>query len=120
MTRNLTAPDDVVVPLSATEFKLLRLLLNHPGRVMNRDQLIEMMQLRDAGQFDHALDVQITRLRQRLGDDVKEPAIIKTVRGQGYVLAAAVNSESLCACFPVRCSAGRCWCCWAGRSPRSC
>ena len=51
------------------------------------------MQSRDAGPFDRALDVQISRLRQRLGDDAKEPAIIKTVRGQGYVLAAAVNSE---------------------------
>ena len=93
MTRNLTAPDGVVVPLSATEFKLLRVLLDHPGRVLNRDQLIELMQSRDAGPFDRALDVQISRLRQRLGDDAKEPAIIKTVRGQGYVLAAAVNND---------------------------
>ena len=93
VTRNLTAPDGVVVPLSATEFKLLRVLLDHPGRVLNRDQLIELMQSRDAGPFDRALDVQISRLRQRLGEDAKEPAIIKTVRGQGYVLAAAVSSE---------------------------
>ena len=92
MTRNLTAPDGVVVPLSATEFKLLRMLLDHPGRVLTRDQLIELMLSRDAGPFDRALDVQISRLRHRLGDDAKEPAIIKTVRGQGYVLAAAVDS----------------------------
>ena len=92
VTRNLTAPDGVVVPLSATEFKLLRTLLDHPGRVLTRDQLIELMLSRDAGPFDRALDVQISRLRHRLGDDAKEPAIIKTVRGQGYVLAAAVDS----------------------------
>ncbi|MBC7657349.1 MAG: response regulator [Frankiaceae bacterium] len=94
VTRDLTAPGGVVVPLSATEFKLLRVLLDHPGRVLTRDQLIELMQSRDAGPFDRALDVQISRLRQRLGEDAKEPAIIKTVRGQGYVLAAAVHSES--------------------------
>jgi two-component system OmpR family response regulator len=93
VTRNLTAPDGVVVPLSATEFKLLRTLLDHPGRVLTRDQLIELMLSRDAGPFDRALDVQISRLRQRLREDAREPAIIKTVRGQGYVLAAAVESE---------------------------
>ena len=48
---------------------------------------------RDAGPFDRALDVQVSRLRHRLGDDAKEPAVIKTVRGQGYVLAAQVESE---------------------------
>lgn len=93
MTRNLTAPDGVVVPLSSTEFKLLRVLLDHPGRVLTRDQLIELMLSRDAGPFDRALDVQVSRLRQRLRDDAKDPAIIKTARGQGYVLAAAVVSE---------------------------
>ncbi len=94
MTRNLTAPDGVVVPMSSTEFKLLRVLLDHPGRVLTRDQLIELMLSRDAGPFDRALDVQVSRLRQRLGDDAKDPAIIKTVRGQGYVLAADVSRES--------------------------
>ncbi|HSV84910.1 MAG TPA: response regulator transcription factor [Ramlibacter sp.] len=93
VTRNLTAPDGVVVPLGATEFKLLRTLLDHPGRVLSRDQLIDLMLSRDAGPFDRALDVQISRLRQRLREDAREPAIIKTVRGQGYVLAAAVESE---------------------------
>jgi two-component system OmpR family response regulator len=92
VTRNLTAPDGVVVPLGATEFKLLRVLLEHPGRVLTRDQLIELMLSRDAGPFDRALDVQISRLRQRLREDAREPAIIKTVRGQGYVLAAVVDS----------------------------
>jgi two-component system OmpR family response regulator len=94
VTRNLTAPDGVVVPLGATEFKLLRVLVEHPGRVLTRDQLIELMLSRDAGPFDRALDVQVSRLRQRLREDAKEPAIIKTVRGQGYVLAAPVESSS--------------------------
>jgi two-component system OmpR family response regulator len=49
---------------------------------------------RDAGPFDRALDVQVSRLRHRLGDDAREPAIIKTVRGHGYVLAAHVDVET--------------------------
>jgi two-component system, OmpR family, response regulator len=92
-SRNLTAPDGVIVSLSGTEYKLLRVLLDHPGRVLTRDQLIELMLSRDAGVFDRALDVQVSRLRHRLRDDAKEPAIIKTVRGQGYVLAALVDAE---------------------------
>lgn len=92
-TRNLTSPGGVVVALSGTEFKLLRVLLEHAGRVLTRDQLIELMLSRDAGPFDRALDVQVSRLRHRLGDDAKEPALIKTVRGQGYVFAANVEAE---------------------------
>jgi len=89
-TRNLTSPDGVVVPLSGTEFKLLRIFLAHPNRVLTRDQLIDLMISRDAGPFDRAIDVQVSRLRQRLHEDAREPRIIKTVRGEGYVLAAQV------------------------------
>jgi two-component system, OmpR family, response regulator len=92
-TRNLTAPDGVVVPLSGTEFKLLRVFLAHPNRVLSRDQLIELMISREAGPFDRAIDVQVSRLRQRLRDDAREPRIIKTVRGEGYVLAAQVKAS---------------------------
>ena len=93
-TRNLTAPDGVVVPLSGTEFKLLRVLLAHPNRVLSRDQLIDFMISRDAGPFDRAIDVQVSRLRQRLREDAREPRILKTVRGEGYVLAAQVEAAS--------------------------
>jgi two-component system, OmpR family, response regulator len=93
-TRNLTAPDSVVVPLSGTEFKLLRVFLAHPDRVLSRDQLIDLMISRDAGPFDRAIDVQVSRLRQRLREDAREPQIIKTVRGEGYVLAAKVEAFS--------------------------
>ena len=91
-TRNLTAPDAVVVPLSGAEFRLLRTFLQHPNRVLTRDQLIELMRPRDAGPFDRAIDVQVSRLRQRLREDAREPQIIKTVRGEGYVLAAQVEA----------------------------
>jgi len=92
-TRNLTAPDGVVVPLSGTEFKLLRIFLAHPDRVLTREQVIELMSARDGGPFDRAIDVQVSRLRQRLRDDAREPRIIKTVRGEGYVLAAQVEAS---------------------------
>jgi two-component system OmpR family response regulator len=92
-TRNLTSPEGVVIALSGTDLKLLRVLLDHAGRVLTRDQLIDLMLSRDAGPFDRALDVQVSRLRHRLGDDAKEPTLIKTVRGQGYVFAARVESE---------------------------
>jgi len=90
-TRNLLSPAGVVVALSGTEFKLLRIFLAHPNRVLNRDQLIDLMLSRDASPFDRSIDVQVSRLRHRLDEDAKEPAIIKTVRGEGYVFAAAVE-----------------------------
>jgi two-component system OmpR family response regulator len=93
-TRNLTAPDGIVVPLSGSEFKLLRVFLAHPNRVLSRDQLIDLMISRDAGPFDRAIDVQVSRLRQRLREDAREPRIIKTVRGEGYVLAAKVEAQT--------------------------
>jgi two-component system OmpR family response regulator len=93
-TRSLTAPDGVVIPLSGTEFRLLRIFLDHANRVLTRDQLIDLMLSRDAAPFDRAIDVQVSRLRHRLREDAKEPAIIKTVRGQGYVFAAHVEAAS--------------------------
>jgi|CXWL01.1.fsa_nt_gi two-component system OmpR family response regulator len=91
VTRDLTSPEGVVIPLGGTEFRLLRIFVSHPNRVLNRDQLIELLIARDAGPFDRAIDVQVSRLRQRLGDDAREARIIKTVRGEGYVLAAPVE-----------------------------
>ncbi len=89
-TRDLTSPAGVVVALSGTEFRLLRVLLDHPNRVLTRDQLVDFMMSRDASPFDRAIDVQASRLRHRIGDDAREPLLIKTVRSQGYVFAADV------------------------------
>ena len=89
--RHLVSPHGVVVPLSGVEFKLLRVFLAHPNRVLTRDQLIDLMMSRDAGPFDRAIDVQVSRLRHRLQDDARQPTLIKTVRGEGYVLAAQVE-----------------------------
>ena len=93
-TRNLLSPDGVVVVLSGTEFKLLRIFLSHPNRVLNRDQLIDLMLSRDASPFDRSIDVQVSRLRHRLGEHPKDPAIIKTVRGEGYVFSVSVEAEA--------------------------
>ncbi|MCM0035487.1 MAG: response regulator [Burkholderiaceae bacterium] len=93
-TRNLRSPEGVSIALSGTDFKLLRIFLDHPNRVLTRDQLIDMTQSRDAGPFDRSIDLQVSRLRRRLNDNPKEPSIIKTSRGEGYVLAAEVVSEN--------------------------
>lgn len=92
-TRNATAPDGLVVPLSGAEYRLLRVFLEHPQRVLPRDQLLELANKREAILFDRSIDVLVGRLRRRLMDDSREPALIKTVRGEGYVLAALVDVE---------------------------
>ncbi|MCB1829877.1 MAG: response regulator [Chromatiaceae bacterium] len=90
-TQYLTSPDGVVVPLSSAEYRLLQVLLTHPNRALTRDQLLDMTQGRDAGPFDRSIDVLIGRLRKRLGDDAKQPELIRTVRGRGYLLASKVS-----------------------------
>jgi len=92
-TRNIKAADGLVVPLSGAEFRLLRVLLEHPQVVLSRDQLLELVAGRETIAFDRSIDVLMGRLRKRLNDDGKEPTLIKTVRGAGYVLAARVQSE---------------------------
>jgi two-component system OmpR family response regulator len=91
--RHLLGTDGVPVNLSGTEYKLLRIFLSHPNRTLNRDQLIDLMLSRDAAPFDRSIDVQVSRLRHRLGDDAKEPVIIKTVRGEGYALSVPIEIE---------------------------
>ena len=92
ISRQLVSPEGVVVPLSGSEYRLLRIFLNHPNRILNRDQLMDMMRGRETDPFDRSIDVQVSRLRHRLADDAKEPAIIKTVRGEGYILAVQVEA----------------------------
>jgi two-component system OmpR family response regulator len=80
-----------VVPLSGGEYRLLTVFLEHPNRVLSRDQLLDLTHGRESTPFDRSIDVQVGRLRRRLGDTVQEPVLIKTVRGEGYVLAATVE-----------------------------
>jgi two-component system, OmpR family, response regulator len=89
--RQLVAADGVVVALSGAEFKLLSVFVEHPNRVLDRNQLMDLTVGRDGTPFDRSIDVQVSRLRLRLRDDAREPRIIKTVRNEGYVLAAVVE-----------------------------
>ncbi len=82
----------LVIMLSGAELRLLKAFLDHPRRVLNREQLLSLTQGRDADAFDRSIDIQISRLRQKLNEDARSPQIIKTVRNGGYMLDAAVNT----------------------------
>lgn len=89
--RELTSPDGVFVPLSGGEFGLLAALAGHPGRVLSRDQLLDLARGREAVAFDRSIDVQISRLRRKIEANPREPALIKTIRGGGYMFAPEVE-----------------------------
>ncbi|PRH89532.1 DNA-binding response regulator [Labrys okinawensis] len=89
--RHLLDGQGTEVALSGAEYRLLRVFIDHPQRVLNRDQLLNLTQGRDADLFDRSIDLLVSRLRQRLGDDAREPTYIKTVRSEGYVLAVPVE-----------------------------
>jgi len=89
--RHLLDGDGTMVALSGAEYRLLRVFLDHPQRVLNRDQLLNLTQGRDADLFDRSIDLLVSRLRQRLLDDAREPAYIKTVRSEGYVFSLPVE-----------------------------
>ncbi|WP_028536229.1 response regulator [Paludibacterium yongneupense] len=91
---HLVGGDGVVIALSSGEFKLLRLLAETPNCVFSRDQLMDALAGRDATPFDRTIDVMISRLRRRLGDDARDPELIKTVRSEGYMLAANVERKA--------------------------
>ncbi|HEY9091456.1 response regulator [Parasphingorhabdus sp.] len=90
--RSLTDSDGVSVPLSSGEYHMLLALLSRAGQVLNRDQLLDITQGREAHAFDRAVDNQISRLRRKIEVDPKNPEIIKTVWGGGYVLAGDVKT----------------------------
>ncbi len=89
--RHLVDPKGMAIMLSGAEFRLLKVFLEHPNRVLNRDQLLNLTRGRDADPFDRSIDIQISRLRQKLNEDARSPQIIKTVRNGGYVLAVPVT-----------------------------
>jgi len=91
VSRQLTSPEGIVVALSDGEYRLLRVFIEHPNRILTRDQLLDLTRGREAIPFDRSIDVQVGRIRKRLNDTGPEPVIIKTVRGEGYILAAKVE-----------------------------
>ena len=82
--RELIDPDEVVIPLSAGEFRLLRAFVERPQRVLSREQLLDYAFSSDGEVFDRAVDVQVSRLRRKL-DRPGSPEIIRTVRNGGYM-----------------------------------
>ncbi len=91
--RHLISPAGETTPIGGVEYKLLQVFLDRPNRVLSRDQLLDLTQGREADPLDRSIDVQVSRLRQRLGDDPRSPTLIKTVRGEGYVLSVPVARD---------------------------
>jgi DNA-binding response OmpR family regulator len=79
--------DGVEIALTGYEFSLLEALARRAGRVLSREQLMELAKGNAEDAFDRSIDVHVSRLRQKLGDDPKRPRLLKTVRGAGYLLA---------------------------------
>ena len=92
--RHLVNEQGVIVSLSGAEFRLLKIFLDHANQVLNRDHILNLTQGRDAEPFDRSIDIQVSRLRQKLEVDTRDPQIIKTVRNEGYVLTAHVRAEN--------------------------
>ena len=89
--RELVDEAGVVTPLSSGEFRLLAALLERPGMVLSRDQLLDLTRGRGAAPFDRAVDNQVSRLRRKIERDPKNPALIATVWGGGYRFAGKVE-----------------------------
>jgi len=90
--RRLLDPERREVALTSGEFDLLSTFVDHAGRVLSRDFLLEQTRGREAAPFDRTIDVQVGRLRKKLENDSDDPQIIKSVRGAGYILVAPVTS----------------------------
>lgn len=93
--RKVIDSDGVQVALTGLDYQLLKYFVEHPGEVLDRSVLCEQTRGRDVGPLDRTLDVQISRLRLLLKDDSKQFALIKTVRGAGYVFSADVTVSSV-------------------------
>ena len=94
LKRRLIDPEGAVVPISSAEFRLLLAFLKHPRQVLDRDRLLDMVQGREAHLFDRAVDNQVSRLRRKIEADSRNPQLIQTVWGGGYMLAADVRRAS--------------------------
>lgn len=90
-TQRLIGRSGEEIPLTGGEFKLLHVLAERAGRVVNRDDLLELTQNRRADVFDRSVDNQVSRLRKKVERDPAVPALIKTIRGGGYSLASKVR-----------------------------
>ncbi len=92
-SRTLRTTGGETIALTTGEYELLRVLVEHPNRVLSRDDLMEHIHGRNAGPFDRAIDVQIGRLRRKVEADPANPELIKSVRGAGYLFSARVSRQ---------------------------
>jgi len=90
--RRLTSPEGEEISLTPGEFALLHALIEHAGRLVSRDRLIDLTHGYTSEPLDRAIDVQVARLRHKIEVNPRSPEIIKTVRGGGYMFAAAVSA----------------------------
>ena len=90
----LIAPDNREIELSASETRLLRVLVSHPQRVLTRETLMEDTAAAGALAYDRSIDVRISRLRTKLGEDPRNPRMIKTIYGAGYMFTPTVEWSS--------------------------
>lgn len=88
--RELISSDDVVVFLSGNEFDLLMVFLTWPQAVLSRDKLIDAVHGRAMAISDRSIDILVSRLRRKLGDNPKQPGIIRTIWGDGYLFTPDV------------------------------
>jgi two-component system OmpR family response regulator len=91
LRREVTSEDGVVVDLSGGEYDVLIAFVEHPNRILSRDQLLELARNRSANAFDRSIDVQISRIRRKLESSGHSPPLIKTVRGAGYIFLPTVK-----------------------------
>lgn len=91
--RHLIDESDVTVSLSAQEFKLLEMFLKNPQRVLTRESILLRLENRSDA-YDRNIDVQMSRLRAKLRDSGRNPKLIRTMRGDGYMLAVPVEKEA--------------------------
>lgn len=91
--RELTAPDNSRVELTTGEFDMLVVFVNHPGRVLSRETLMDLTRGRNLEAFDRTIDAQIARLRKKIEADAANPVMIKSVRGIGYVFTGKIERQ---------------------------
>lgn len=84
--------DGANIPLTAGEFNLLRIFVEHPNRVLSRDAIMDMLKGYERSPFDRSIDVRVTRLRRKIEDDPNSPAYIRTVWGEGYLFVPSNNA----------------------------
>ena len=89
--RVLQDPDGQTVELTTGEFDMLAVFVTHAGRVLTREQLMDLTRGRQLEAFDRAVDAQIVRLRRKIEADAKRPQLVKSVRGVGYVFTGTVS-----------------------------